>query len=100
MEAYTTLSDALNGLKAKGYIHDFNLDSTGLQCKSLDCHLDPDDFQIDEFHRFEGPSNPDDISIVYAISSHEGLKGTLVNGYGIYADPVSDEMVKKLAITR
>ena len=61
--------------------------------------MNPDEFQIDKFFRFEGASNPDDSSILYAISSEEhGIKGTLVNAYGIYSDAMTDEMLKKLSV--
>ncbi|MEO8582387.1 MAG: hypothetical protein ABI415_01250 [Flavitalea sp.] len=56
-----------------------------------------DEFEIDKVYRFEGESNPDDSSVLYAISSPKfKLKGTLVNGYGIYADAASSKLVSKL----
>ncbi|MBL7984140.1 MAG: phosphoribosylpyrophosphate synthetase, partial [Flavobacteriales bacterium] len=54
--------------------------------------------EIDEFHRFEGNSDPEDRSIVYAISSaRHQLKGILVNAYGPDASPLNQAMVAKLA---
>jgi hypothetical protein len=41
---------------------------------------------VDEFYRFEGMTNPDDSSILFAISSSDGLKGTLGDAYGVYAE--------------
>jgi hypothetical protein len=58
--------------------------------------LYPNDFVIDKFFRFEGASNPDDSSIVYAISSKDGLKGTLIDAYGVYADSLTNDMIEKL----
>lgn len=50
-------------------------------------------------YRYEGMTDPGDQSILYAISSEKyALKGVLVNAYGIYADPVTAEMEKKLTI--
>lgn len=41
----------------------------------------------------------DDKSILYAISSPKyGAKGLLVNGYGISADDISEELIAKLKI--
>ena len=100
METYETVSEAINGLKSKGYIEDFNLASTCLECRAQNLQLHPSDFAIDDFYRFEGASNPDDNMIVYAISSDTGLKGTLVDAYGMYASSLTDEMVRKLRIDR
>ena len=48
--------------------------------------------------RFYGPSDVDDESILYAISSEKyDLKGILVNGYGVSSDALTQEMVEKLA---
>ena len=55
---------------------------------------------IDKFYRFEGASNPDNSAIVYAISSRDGLKVTVLDAYGVYADSLTTEMIKKLKIIR
>lgn len=40
-----------------------------------------------------------DSSVVYAISSNIGnLKGVLVDGYGVYAENVSPDLLNKLKI--
>jgi hypothetical protein len=79
---------------------DFNLKPDCIACKAPNIQLYPDEFIIDKFFRFEGASNPDDNAIVYAISSKDGLKGTLVDAYGVYADSLTTEMIKKLKILR
>ncbi len=100
MKTYETLTEALQDLKSEGYTEDFNLQSHCLKCTSSDRQLKPDEFSIDKFYRFEGVSNPDDNSIVYAISSKDGLKGVLVDAYGVYADSLNEDMVEKLKIKR
>lgn len=45
-----------------------------------------DDLTIVEHHRFEGMSDPDDSSVVYALEASNGLKGVLVDAYGAYAN--------------
>lgn len=97
MNSYNTLTEALDELKKRGYTKDFNLQESCIHCGESDIRLHPDEFVIDEFYRFEGDSNPDDSSIVYAISSVNGeLKGTLVDAYGVYASSLSPAMVAKL----
>lgn len=92
-----SLSEILDRLKAKGYTEDFNLKPDSIGHSQGNLRLSPADFNIDEFFRFEGSSDPGDGAIVYAISSEKhGLKGVLVNGYGVYADPLTNEMLEKL----
>ena len=78
-ESFGTLSEKVNGLIKLGYTHDFNVLEECIVCHQSNINLPPEDFQIDKVYRFEGASNPDDESIVYAISSAKyGIKGTLV----------------------
>jgi hypothetical protein len=58
----------------------------------------PDDFEVTEVYRFEGMTDPDDQSVLYALESKDGIKGTLVNGYGLYSDGATDELIAKLYI--
>src|SRR5690349_9129746 len=98
MENYlTTLSEVINELRKRGYTEDLNLQSDCLLCQGGKLALQPEDFNIDRFYRFEGASDPADQAILYAISSEKyNLKGVLVNGYGTSADPLTDAMVRKL----
>ena len=97
MEMYETLSEAINALRTQGYTEDFNLQSHCLECRVGEIQLFPHDFEIDKLFRFFGPSDPDDESILYAISSAKyNLKGLLVNAYGPDADMLTQEMVEKL----
>jgi len=100
MNTHPTVSATLNTLKEEGYVLDFNLKPDCIECKAPDMQLYPADFVIEKFYRFEGASDPDDSAIVYAISSKDGLKGTLVDAYGIYADSLTTEMIRKLKIMR
>lgn len=95
MPAYDTVSQALSGLKERGYTLDFNLKSNSLECVGQ--KFNPKDFEITEFHRFEGNSDPGDEAVVYAIEAKNGMKGVLVNAFGVYAEPLSDDMMKKLS---
>jgi hypothetical protein len=96
MKNYYSLMDALTDLKKRGYTEDFNLEQKTVLCPSLGIRFKPAEFTIDEYYRFEGDSDPDENSIVYAISSTTGIKGTLVNAYGVYAENLSIEMEAKL----
>ena len=100
MVAYDTLSEAVNGLKKRGYTIDFNLEFEGITCKESPAPLKPSEFEITGVYRFEGNSDPADEAVVYAIESKHGQKGVLVNGFGISADDASDEMIEKLKVRR
>ena len=95
MPAYDTVTQAVTGLKERGYTIDFNLTSDCIECEGQ--KFNPKGFEITEFHRFEGNSDPGDEAIVYAIESSTGLKGVLVNAFGLYSESLSDEMIKKLS---
>ncbi|MBU6343328.1 MAG: phosphoribosylpyrophosphate synthetase [Bacteroidetes bacterium] len=97
MENFETLSTALDALRNMGYTEDFNLSHACLECRSGSIQVHPEDFQVDHYYRFEGMTDPSDESVLYAISSEKhGLKGTLVNGYGISSDPLTDAMMARL----
>jgi len=98
MATYDTLSQATNDLNRRGFTLNFNPKGDYIECQSLGLLLRPQEFEIVEFYRFEGMSDPADNAIVYAIQSHEGLKGVLVNAYGMYADEMTAELVEKLKV--
>ena len=97
MENYQTVTEALQGLKQRGFTLDFNLANGTLHSNSENIYLQPEDFSITEIHRFEGMSDPADNTIVYGIESPKyNVKGVFLNGYGVYSDDVSEELLKKL----
>jgi predicted GNAT family acetyltransferase len=97
MENYQTLKEAIDALRAAGYTVDFNIGPDHLRGEEREIILHPDDFHVDLFYRFEDNTDPSDESVLYAISSEKhGIKGILVNAFGIYSDQVSDMMMKKL----
>lgn len=98
MEYYSNLIDGINDLKKQGYTEDFNLEENCLECRAGQYKVFHNEFEIDKWFRIEGnDSSADTSSILYAISSEKyGLKGTLVNAYGMYSDDIADEMLSKL----
>lgn len=101
MKQYVSLAETLNELRKEGYVEDFNLRQNCLECRNGAFEVFADEFIIDKYYRFEGDSNPSDQAIVYAISSDiHKLRGVLVNAYGIYSEPMTDEMLEKLDIRK
>ena len=96
---YDTVSEAMQDLKKRGYGIDFSLyaEADCLVCHKSSISLSPAEFKIDEVYRFEGNSDPGDEMIVFAISSDEHqAKGTVVNGFGVYADGSNSSLVRYL----
>lgn len=98
-EGFSTLSGTMRQLRAEGYTEDFNLGFDHVSCRSGKSKIFPSEFEIDKFYRFEGDTDPADEAILYAISSKKhNIKGLLVNGYGIYSEPLANEIISKLDI--
>ena len=98
MKNYESLLDALKDIQQRGYTEDFNVDKDVLQCKAKNIEMTADEFEIDEFFRFEGESNPSDMSILYAITSPKfNIKGSLVSAYGTYSGNQSPTIEAKLS---
>ena len=96
MKKYASLVEAIDDLRAQGFVNDFNLRENGIECTRLQMQLHPEDFEIVEMHRFEGATDPDDNSVIYAIEGKDGVNGILVDAYGMYANPVSTVLLSKL----
>jgi hypothetical protein len=58
----------------------------------------PEDLLIVNFYRYEGISDPEDNSILYVIETRDGAKGTLVDAYGAYSDPLIEKFMKQVKI--
>src|SRR5882757_4956912 len=97
MKTYNNLVEATHDLMQRGYTENLSLEGHTVDDKDKKIQMTAEDFEIDEFHRFEGASNPDDNSIVYAVTSRKyNLKGILINAYGAYANNSSSAIEAKL----
>ena len=85
-ENYETLSEAMNGLKKKGFTYEFDIKNASLYHHAAETEFKATQLKVVEIHRFEGLTNPADSSILYAILCEDGSKGLLVDAYGMYAD--------------
>ena len=82
-----TLASVMQDLAARGFTEQFKAVAGGLLAVRTEQTFAPSEVIIREDYRFEGESDPDDMSIVYAIETRNGLKGTLADAFGVYADP-------------
>jgi hypothetical protein len=81
-----TLVSCINSLSRQGYTEDYKVNYKGLKALKTEKIYQPDEVKVASFYRFEGSSDPSDNSILYAIETSDGEKGTLVDAYGPYAD--------------
>jgi hypothetical protein len=91
------ITDAIKELQAKGYIESFEPKFDHLACRSGKIDLYPRDIFFDEVIRFENSSDPDDQSILYAISvPRRKMKGLYVESYELYHEEISQEMIERM----
>lgn len=95
---YDTLSEAMNTLKERGYIYEFDFKDAHLYTQANNKEFGSDELKIVEIHRFEGMSDPNDNSILYAINCADGSRGLLIDAYGMYADSDKTEFLKAVEI--
>lgn len=96
MKDYNTLIEALEDLKQRGYSEEFELEPACIFCKAKNLRFKPEEFEIAEVYRFEGMSDPDDNSVLYAVRGKDGTKGIIVDAYGPYAQNLDFELAEKL----
>ncbi|MDQ3015917.1 MAG: hypothetical protein M3R25_04235 [Bacteroidota bacterium] len=88
--------DILNRLTQEGYTTQFKASSKGICSMRTQNVFGPEVVEINHFYRFEGESDPADTSIVYAIETHSGEKGTLIDSFGMYSDPDVEKFIKQV----
>jgi hypothetical protein len=95
-----TLSEEMNNLKDYGYTDNFEIEKDLLVGKESDKKYHPDELTIKKVYRFEGDSDPADMSILYAIETNDGHKGIYVDAFGTYGDQSSGtaEFLKQVKI--
>lgn len=85
-EHMKTMASCLNSLSAGGYETQFKAVKNGLKSLKTERVYGPSEVKITNFYRFEGESDPSDNSILYAIETTSGERGTLTDAYGVYSD--------------
>lgn len=88
-----TLQACIAKMIETGFTDDFKAIDEGLKSLRTDKVYAPNEVKVVNFYRFEGISDPDDMSILYAIETNDGLKGTLVDAYGPYASPEVNQFI-------
>ena len=90
----------MSNLEKHGYTEQFRVQHKLLESVSTGKKYKCDDVKAVNFYRFEGISDPDDMSILYAIETCDGAKGTLTDAYGRYSDEETGEFMKQVEIAK
>jgi hypothetical protein len=93
-----TLGETIDHLDRQGFTGHFDVIADRLRELGTGVTFRADELRIRDCFRFEGVSDPGDMAIVYAIESLTGVRGTLVDAFGVYANPVIGEFVARVPI--
>ena len=94
-----TISEALTRLEAAGFRDSFRAERGGLWALAAQRFFAPESLVVEEVHRFEGESDPDDMAVLFALRSDSGdVRGTFTTEYGAkLSDPEAAEAMRRLA---
>lgn len=95
-----TLAGVMDELTGRGFTEHFVVADRKLRAVGSGKTFPPAGVTISEYHRFEGISDPDDLSILYALETRSGLRGTLADAFGVYADPGVGDFMREVAVRR
>jgi len=93
-----TLKRVVEDLARRGYTEHFRAVDGGLEALDSGQRFGSEELAIRGYYRFEGTSDPDDMAIAYAIETRSGVRGTLVDAFGVYADPTTAAVLKNVPI--
>jgi len=88
--------DYIKIYQEKGYVSSFHIKELKLINNETKNEYNPEDVKIVAEHRYEGMSNPSDMSILYVIETNKNEKGTVLVGYGPSADIEIAEFFKNI----
>ena len=95
-EKFSNMTEALKSLERAGFTTNFVYECEHLRASQISEIFYPADLKIVDIYRFEGASNPDDMAVIYALESKDGIKGTLVDSFGIYASSDIGRFISKV----
>ena len=87
MKLYTNMVEAIQELKKRGFTANFEFLNQAFRDVDSGRTFKADELTIVEHYRFEGASDPDDMSVVYAIESDDGTQGIIADAFGVYVNP-------------
>ena len=92
--------DIIEELTEMGFRNVFNIEDNCLFCKETNERYPAQKVALCGSFRFEGASDPDDSRILYAIETSDGTRGTILDGFGIYGDPLISQFMSEICDKR
>jgi hypothetical protein len=89
---------AIARLERAGFTAEFKADGDAVRVTGTTQRYVPDELLIRDYYRFEGTSDPDDMSVIYAVEARDGTRGTLIDAYGSYADPAIGNLISQIEV--
>ena len=93
-----TVGAQLEDLERRGFGANLGVVGESVQVLDQGRTFKAEELAIREYFRFEGVSDPGDMSIVYAIESRDGTRGVLVDAFGVYANPAVGAALRDVKI--
>lgn len=91
------LAASIDRLTAAGYTDSFKAEPQGVRAFRAGCLHPPERLRVVEVLRFEGPTNPDDEAILFALECEEhGTRGTYAVPYGPQTPAADAEALRRL----
>lgn len=90
---------ALAALQRRGFVGEFVARHGRMWVAGTRRTFRASDLRIRDFYRFEGVSDPDDMSVIYALEARDGTRGTLTDAFGAYADPAVGAIMDRIPLT-
>lgn len=96
-QSLPTVTATLEALRRDGYTADYQIVDGELRADGGNSACALDEIVVERFFRFEGPSDPGDQMIVFALRDPiSGVKGSMAVPYGPAADPAEFEHFQAL----
>src|SRR4051812_1817447 len=92
--------EVIRQLEERGFVHSFQFEDGRLLCPASGKRYLPQELSVEASYRFEGASNPDDSSVLYALTAADGVRGTIMDAFGTKADVKLGEYLKQLGDVR
>jgi hypothetical protein len=86
----------LDRLADLGFKNTFQIKDGELHCVESEQSFPPENLLLKGAYRFEGPSNPDDMSIVYALETTDGTRGIIMDAFGVRANRAISEFMGRV----